>query len=150
MRQGVAIVSAAMNGIEAYFLGLLGEAYLHLEQREESLSVLDQTLHVMNTKGDRFLESEILRLKGICLLEISAVNEQEAEACFRQALAISRKQGAKSLELRAAISMARLWQKQDKHEDARRLLTEVYDRFTEGFDTHDLRDAANLLHTLSY
>jgi tetratricopeptide (TPR) repeat protein len=148
MRQGVAIVSAAMSGIEAYFLGLLGEAYMHLGQMEESLSVLHQTLDVMHAKNDRFLESEILRLKGECLLRISAANE-EAEACFSQALAISHRQGAKSMELRAAISMARLWQQQGKQKDARRALEEVYNKFTEGYDTHDFREATNLLLTLA-
>ena len=149
MQHGVAIVSAAMSGIEAYFLGLLGEAYMHLGQREESLSVLHQTLHVMDMKDDRFLESEILRLKGECLLGISTTNTEEAETCFSQAIAISHKQGAKSLELRAAMSMARLWQQQDKQEDARRMLREIYNEFTEGSDTPDLQEAANLLRSLA-
>jgi DNA-binding SARP family transcriptional activator len=148
MQQGAAIVRAAMSGIEAYFLGLLGEAYMHLGQTEESLPVLHQTLHVMHAKADRFLESETLRLKGECLLHISANHTEETEACFSQALAISHRQGAKSLGLRAAMSMARLWQQQGKQEDARRVLREVYDEFTEGFDTPDLQEAANLLQTL--
>ncbi len=145
IRQVVSIVRAAMSGIEAYFLGMLGEAYMYSGQLEESLSVMHQTLDVINAKDDRFLESEIYRLKGECLLALSPANTKEAEACFEQALIISRKQQAKSLELRAAISMARLWQRQGKQEDGRRLLEDVYGWFTEGFDTPDLQEAAGLI-----
>ena len=114
IQEGLTIVRAAMSGIEAYFLGLLGDACLHLGRLEESLSALNQALDVMNAKDDRFLQSEALRLKGECLLALSPANAKEAEACFDQALAISRRQQAKSLELRAAISMARLWQRQGR------------------------------------
>jgi len=145
IRQVVSIVSAAMSGIEAYFLGMLGEAYLYSGQLEESLSVMHQTLDAINAKDDRFLESEIYRLKGECLLALSPANTDEAEACFNQALVTSRKQQAKSLELRAAISMARLWQQQGKQDDGRRLLEDVYGWFTEGFDTPDLQEAAGLI-----
>jgi len=78
-------------------------------------------------------------------MALSPANTDEAEACFDQALVISRKQQAKSLELRAAISMARLWQQQGKQEDGRRLLEDVYGGFTEGFDTPDLQEAAGLI-----
>jgi len=74
--------------------------------------------------------------------------EQEAEECFRKALAVARQQQAKSLELRAAISLARLWRQQQKREDARALLEEIYHWFTEGFDTQDLQAAEDLLVTL--
>jgi predicted ATPase len=73
---------------------------------------------------------------------------EEAEAHFQQALAVARRQQAKSLELRAAVSLARLWQQQDKQDDARALLTEVYSWFTEGFDTADLQEARILLEAL--
>lgn len=149
MQHGAAIVRVAMSGVEAYFLGLLGEAYIYSGQMEESLSVLHQTLDVINTKDDRFLESEIFRLKGECLLGISAANFEEAEVCFSQALVISCQQGVKSLELRAAMSMAQLWQQQGKQEQARHLLEEIYNWFTEGFDTPDLQDASSLLRTLA-
>ena len=125
IQQGVKL-RAVMSGNQAYFLGMLGEAYMYSGQLEESLSVMHQTLDVINAKDDRFLESEIYRLKGECLLALSPANTEEAEACFDQALVISRKQQAKSLELRAAISMARLWQQQGKQEDGRRLLENVY------------------------
>jgi predicted ATPase/DNA-binding SARP family transcriptional activator len=149
IQQAVAIVHSAMSGIEAYFLGLLSEAYVHLKLKDESLSVLQQTLHVMEIKNDQFLKSEILRLKGESLLEISVNNTEEAETCFSQAINISRFQGAKSLELRAVTSMARLWQQQGKCQEALEILKETFDWFTEGFDTPDLQDAANLMRALA-
>jgi len=148
IREGLTIVRAAMSGIEAYFLGQLGDACLHLGRLEESLSALNQALDVMTAKDDRFLQSEALRLKGECLLALSATNAEDAEACFDEALAISRRQHAKSLELRAAISMARLWLRQGRQNDARHLLGDIYSGFTEGFDTHDLQEASKLLALL--
>ena len=74
---------------------------------------------------------------------------EEAETCLHQALAIARRQEAKSLELRAAMSLARLWQGQGKHAEARQLLAPIYNWFTEGFDTADLREAKGLLEALS-
>ncbi|GEM_PF-277853 len=148
IQEGLITVRAAMSGIEAYFLGLLGDACLHLGRLEESLSALNQALDVMNAKDDRFLQSEVLRLKGECLLALSPSNAGEAESCFDEALAISRRQHATSLELRAAISMARLWQRQGRQQDARRLLEDIYNGFTEGFDTHDLQEASKLLDLL--
>lgn len=145
MRQGVDIVRAAMSGIEAFFLAPLGEAYMHSGQPAEALSAANATLDVVQARDDRFLESEILRFKGECLLEISASGMQEAEECFSHALAISRRQGAKSLELRTAMSMARLCLRQDKPDDVRRVLGEIYGWFTEGFDTPDLEEARRLL-----
>jgi predicted ATPase len=90
-------------------------------------------------------EAEIHRLKGELLLARSAENQVEAEACFHQALVIARQQQAKSLELRAAMSLGRLWQRQDKIEQAHQLLTGVYSWFTEGFDTVDVQEAKALL-----
>jgi adenylate cyclase len=90
-------------------------------------------------------EAEIHRLKGALLLARSAENQVEAEACFHQALDIARHQQAKSLELRAATSLGRLWQRQGKTEQAHQLLTEVYAWFSEGFDTADLQEAKALL-----
>jgi DNA-binding SARP family transcriptional activator/tetratricopeptide (TPR) repeat protein len=148
MQEGLDIVRGAMSGIEAYFLGMLCEACFHLGRWEESLSALNQTLDVMNAKDDRFLQSEALRLKGECLLKISAANMEEAEACFSQALSISRRQEAKSLELRATVSMARLWLQQGKQEEARQSLEDIYCRFTEGFCSPDLQEVTELLALL--
>ncbi len=78
----------------------------------------------------------------------SAKNTSEAEACFNQAIDVARRQSAKSPELRAAVGLARLWQGQRKHAEARELLEPVYDWFTEGFDTTDLKDAKALLDEL--
>ena len=89
------------------------------------------------------------RLKGELLLTRSAEHHAEAESCFRQALEIARRQGAKSLELRAAMSLSRLWQQQGKRTEAHALLAPIYGWFTEGFDTADLQEAKALLAELS-
>ncbi len=150
MQQCLAAASTIMSGTKLLFLAPLIEARISLGQIEQALADLDEALAVTNEKDDRFFESEFHRLKGGCLLEISATNTTtEAEICFNRALAISRKQGAKSLELRATMSIARLWQQQGKQDDARRTLQEIYSWFTEGSDTPDLLEAANLLRTLS-
>jgi predicted ATPase len=99
--------------------------------------------------GVRFYEAELHRLKGELLLQQSPDNTAEAEFCFHHALEISRAQQAKSWELRTATSLSHLWQSQGKRQDAYDLLAPVYDWFTEGFDTADLRDAKALLDELS-
>jgi predicted ATPase len=98
--------------------------------------------------GGRFYEAELYRLRGELLLAPSIDNQAEAETCFHQALDIARRQQAKSLELRAATSLSRLWQQQGKGAAARELLAPIYNWFTEGFDTADLRDAKDLLEEL--
>ena len=100
--------------------------------------------------GERPEESRLHRLKGELLLMQTVPDDQQAEICFRQALEIARRQGAKLPELQAAMSLGRLWQAQGKKEEARRLLSEIYGWFTEGFDTADLKDAKALLAELSY
>ena len=101
--------------------------------------------------GERYYEAELHRFKGEFLLAPDATRDQEgeAEACLHQALDIARHQQAKSLELRAATSLARLWQSQDKRQDAYDLLAPVYEWFTEGFDTADLQEAKALLQELA-
>ena len=94
-------------------------------------------------------EAELHRLKGALLLQGTEAQQEEAEACFQQAIDVARRQQAKSLELRAAMSLARLWQQQGKRADARALLAEVYGWFTEGFNTADLQEAKALLTALS-
>jgi len=91
----------------------------------------------------------LYRLRGELLLQHAVAQPGEAEACFQQALAIARRQQAKSLELRAATSLARLWQQQGKRREAHALLAPVYHWFTEGFDTADLKEAKALLAELS-
>ncbi len=107
----------------------------------------------MNKTGEREYEAELYRLKGELLLQLRVKSEKlgvkEVEECFHQAIDIARRQSAKSLELRAATSLARLWQKQGKQKEARELLAPVYSWFTEGFDTADLKEAKALLDELS-
>jgi predicted ATPase len=131
-----------------YQLVPLAEAYGKVRQAEEGLRVLEQALAVVPNAGGRFYEAELSRLKGELTLAHSAAHQAEAEAYFRRALDIARGQQAKSWELRAAMSLARLWQQQGKRDAARELLAPIYDWFTEGFDTADLQEAKVLLETL--
>jgi len=133
---------------QSNFLAMLAETYGDMEQREEGLTALDEALAMVERTGERFWEGELHRLKGTLLLARSAEPQAEAEACFRQALDVARRQHAKSLELRAAMSLSRLWQRQGKRDAARALLAEVYGWFTEGFDTVDLQEARALLEAL--
>ena len=103
----------------------------------------------MEESGVQQWEAELYRLQGDLLLQQTVPDAQQAEACFCQALAIARRQQAKSLELRAAMSLARLWQRQDKRAAAHQMLAEVYGWFTEGFDTADLREARTLLDAMT-
>jgi predicted ATPase/class 3 adenylate cyclase len=141
-----------------YWLALLAEVYGEVGQAEEGLSVLSEAFTVVRRNGERWWEAELYRLKGELLLRqaagLSTVPEAkwlldaEAEAAFRQALEIARRQHAKSLELRAAMSLSRLWQ-QDQRAEARELLVPIYSWFTEGFDTTDLQEAKELLDELT-
>jgi class 3 adenylate cyclase/predicted ATPase len=127
---------------------LLAEAYGKVGKPAEGLIVLAEALAVMEKNGERYWEAELYRRKGELLLSQFPDSHTEAETCFHQALDVARHQQAKSLELRAATSLARLWQQQGKCEEARQLLAEVYGWFTEGFDTADLKDAKTLLDEL--
>jgi predicted ATPase len=150
MRQGVAAWRATgAELVRPYFLALLAEAYGKGGQAEEGLAVLAEALEVVHHTGERWWEAELYRLKGELLLAVFAENHVEAEACFQQALAITRRQQAKSLELRAAISLSHLWQQWGKRAEAYDLLAPIYGWFTEGFDTADLREAKALLDALA-
>ena len=115
--------------------------------------MLAEALAVVNKTGERFCEAELYRLKGQLTLQSQVESHkskvEEAEACFHKAIDIARRQQAKSLELRAVVSLSRLWQQQGKQEEARKLLSEIYNWFTEGFDTKDLQEAKALLAALS-
>ncbi len=112
--------------------------------------MLAEALDLVEKDGmDYFFGARLHRVKGELLLQLALPDEEQAEACFQQALAIARQQQAKSLELRAATSLARLWQKQGKKEEARQMLAEIYNWFTEGFDTADLKEAKVLLAELT-
>jgi predicted ATPase len=115
-------------------------AYAKMGQVEEGLTRLDEALAVAHDRGERRWEAELYRLKGEVLLARAA-----AEACFRQALEVASRQQAKSWELRAATSLARLWQQKGKQDEGRALLAPIYGWFTEGFATADLQEAKALL-----
>jgi predicted ATPase len=117
-------------------------------QPEDGLRLLAEAQEVMARTDERFYEAELSRLAGMLQLAHSPIAQAEAESHMRHALDVARYQDAKSLELRAAMSLARLWQGQGKHADARQLLAPIYDWFTEGFDTADLREAKGLLEAL--
>ena len=116
-------------------------------QPEEGLRLLAEALTVARHTGERWWEAELYRLKGELLLALSQDHQAEAETCFRQALELARYQQAKSLELRAALSLGRLWQHQGKRAEAYQLLAAIYGWFTEGFDTADLQEAKALLES---
>jgi predicted ATPase len=136
---------------------MLAEASGLLGQPEGGLAALDDGLTMMEKTGERYYEAELHRQRGELLLLRAAKNhpaqdspdQHDAEACFHHALDVARQQQAKSLELRAAMSLSRLWQHQGKRAQARALLAEVYDWFTEGFDTADLQEAKTLLAELA-
>jgi len=152
-REGIEQMHQSMQAFRAtgaelgrpYFLALLAEAYETTGQLEEGLTVLAQALALVDTTGERWYESELYRLKGELLLQQHSDNQAEAENSFHQAIAIAQNQQAKSLELRATTSLARLWQQQGKRQEAHDLLAPIYGWFTEGFDTSDLQDAKALL-----
>jgi predicted ATPase len=130
-------------------LALLAEAYGKVGQTEAGLTALAEALAIAHRTGERFWEAEIHRLKGEFLLARATGHDTEAEASFRQALDGARRQQAKSWELRAATSLARLWQQQGQRAEAHALLAPVYGWFTEGFDTADLQEAKALLDALA-
>jgi predicted ATPase len=132
-----------------YFLALLAEAYGRGGQVEEGLCALAEALAAVEKTGERFYEAELHRLTGELLLARAAANQAEAEGCLRRALDVARHQQAKSLELRAAMSLSHLWQRQGKRDEARRLLAGIYGWFSEGLDTKDLQEAQVLLDGLS-
>ncbi len=132
-----------------YFLALLAEAHGTLGQPEAGLTALSEALALVDKTGERWYEAELYRLKGELLLQQHSDNEGEAEACFHHAIAIAQSQQAKSWELRAATSLARLWHQQGKRQEAHDLLAPVYYWFTEGFETADLQDAKALLDELA-
>jgi predicted ATPase len=167
MCQGLAAYRATgAEALRPHFLALLAETYGKVRQAEEGLTVLAEALALVGKTGERYYEAELHRLKGELTLQKFQVSsstfqvqespksevrgpESEAEECFLKAIEIARKQSAKSWELRATMSLARLWQQQDKREDARQLLADIYNWFTEGFDTKDLQEAKALLAELA-
>ena len=132
----------------SYHLALLAEVLRAEGSQKEGIEALQEAVDLVETSGERFYEAEIHRLKGELLLAAPAKASTAAEACFHKAIEIARSQKARSLELRAATSLARLWQGQGRPDEARALLAPVYGWFTEGFETADLQDAKALLDEL--
>jgi predicted ATPase len=137
------------EALRPYYLALLAEAHGTLGQPEAGLTALAEALSLVDNTGERHYEAEICRLKGELLLQQSSDNSTAAESCFQQAITTAQNQQAKSLELRATTSLARLWQSQGKRDEARQVLGDIYGWFTEGFDTADLKDAQALLDELA-
>jgi predicted ATPase len=156
-----------------YYLALLAETYGRAEQTKKGLTTVAEALAVVDKTGERFYEAELYRLKGELTVQsktslkqvsgkaqtgqdktkvlitqsLTSEVQSEAETCFLKAIAISRKQQAKSLELRATISLARTWQ-QSKRSEGHQMLSKIYNWFTEGFDTKDLQEAKTLIKEL--
>lgn len=145
VQEGLAAYRATGARLEVpYMLGQLAEAYGSLSQSAAALAALAEALELVAATGECWWEAELYRLKGLLLLTHDGPQDT-AEHCFQKALEIARAQQAQSLALRAALSLGRLWQQQGKGEAARRVLAEVYDWFTEGFDTADVQHAGTFL-----
>jgi predicted ATPase len=124
---------------------LLADVCGHRNHTAEGLQALAEADTLIEQHEERWWEAEVCRLRGVLLLRQAVPQPEEAEACFQRALEVARRQQAKSLELRAAMSLAHLWQQQDRRAEAHALLAPVYGWFTEGFDTVDLQEAKALL-----
>jgi predicted ATPase len=150
MRQGLEAyrTTGSVSGMSGH-LAQLAEAYGQMGQVDEGLPLLVEALALVDTTGERHTEAELHRLHGELLLRQAIPEPQAAEACFQRALEIARRQQAKWWELRAAMSLSRLWQQQGKRTEAYELLAPIYGWFTEGFDTADLQDAKALLEELA-
>jgi adenylate cyclase len=150
MRRGLNSYEAMGAGVgRSDFLGLLAEACAKAGRIQEGLTILDEALAWADKSAERNCEAELYRLKAQLLLETDPAETVQVESCFRYAVQVARKQSAKSWELRATTSLARLLAKQGRHDEARLMLAEIYGWFTEGFDTADLKDAKALLDELS-
>ena len=152
MRRGLAAqLATGAELARPYWLWLLAEVCQRTGAAREGLALLDDADATVEHTHDRYWEAEIHRLRGRLLLATAEpAAPASAEACYRRALEVARRQGAHSLELRAAVSLSRLWQAADRHGEARELLAPIYEQFTEGLDHPELREAAALLDELSF
>ena len=149
----LAIQAAALNPRssreQSHTDALLAEVFGKTGQTEKAFHLLDRALGRARETGERWYEAELHRIKGELLLTQTVADEQRAEACFQNALKVAGSQSAKSFELRAAMSLSRLWQKQGKKDVARKLLGDIHGWFTEGFETADLKAGKALLNELT-
>jgi predicted ATPase len=150
VRQGVTALRATGQALHVpYLCTVLADVCDHLGDIGDGLHALSKAHTLVEQQEERWWEAEISRLRGVLLLRQPRPLPAEAEAWLRRALDVARRQEAKSLELRAAMSLARLWRQQGKRADAHALLAPVYHWFTEGFDTTDLQEAKALLDALA-
>ncbi|OGO40245.1 MAG: hypothetical protein A2Z04_09855 [Chloroflexi bacterium RBG_16_57_9] len=144
------MASRGFELLRPYHLARTAERHGNVGQAEQGLKLLDEALACLERTGERSYEAEIYWLKGELLQKAEGGRQQaEAEACFRRAIGVARRQQAKSWELRVVVSLSRLWQRQGKREEARKILADIYGWFTEGFDTPDLREGRALLEELT-
>ena len=132
-----------------FHLSCLAAAYADLDQLDDAWRCIDEAMTAVETTKETWFEADINRMAGEIALKSPKPDVAKAEAYFERALAVAREQQAKSWELRAAMSMARLWRDQGKRDEALDLLAPVYGWFTEGFDTLDLKEAKALLDELA-
>jgi predicted ATPase len=150
VRQGIAAYRATGAAVLVpYFYTVLADVCAHLGHTEDGLQVLAEAHTLVEQHEERWWEAEIYRLRGVLLLRQPGTLQAEAETWLWRALDVARHQEAKSLELRAAMSLSRLWQQLGKRAEARELLAPIYGWFTEGFDTADLQEAKALLEALA-
>ena len=151
IRKGLAVhYKSGANMDRPFYLALLAEAQLVSGQVQDGLETIENAIELVREGRPFFYEAELYRLRGLIKLTLdSPGNQAEAEQDYEQALEVARRQSALSLELRAAASLARLWQAQGKSAEALALLQPVYDRFEEGFETRDLQEARGLLDELT-
>jgi len=152
MRRGLAAqLATGAELARPYWLCLITEACLESGAALEGLALLDEAEAAVQQTNERYWEAEIYRLRGQLLLATAEpAAPASAEECYRRALEVARRQGARSLELRAAVSLSRLWQAADRNDEARELLAPIYEWFTEGLDHPELREAAALLDEFSF
>jgi serine/threonine protein kinase/predicted ATPase len=144
--QGLAAFRATGAALSlAQYLGYFAEAHWQLGKLDDALKYVEEAFAAVAANHNDFFLSELYRLKGEIMLAQSPDNRVEAEACFQDALAVAERQRAKSWELRATMSLGRLWQQQGRQADARARLAPIYEWFTEGLTTPDLEDAKKLL-----
>jgi predicted ATPase len=148
IRQGLTLYRSTGGGaVVPLFLAILADSYRKAGHITAGLDTLTEVLALIEETGERWYDAEIHRLKGELLL-LQGADEAEVERQYRQAMKVARQQSAKSLELRAAMSLSRLWQKQGKRKQAREVLEGIYGWFSEGFDTPDLKEAKTRLKEL--
>jgi predicted ATPase len=150
VHQGITALQATGQALNIPYLHtLLADVSATLDHSADGLQALGEAHTLVEQQEERWWEAEIARLRGVLLLRQTGTPQAEAEAWLQRALDVSRRQQAKSLELRAAMSLSRLWQRQGKRTEARELLAPIYGWFTEGFDTADLQELKALRQALA-